>query len=943
MGHVYTLEIGGVARKFVDLNYETKLVNKSPTKITAKIEYAADIDYFDLIEIKSDGTTEWKGFLEDKDIDWSSGGRYLDIGGRDTSVIEWKKWCENFINMHPDTGGFFGSVSAMELIKFILRCPKSDPVNLYPHNKEGWGIDAGRIRCSALQTSVGDPNWTVLRRQGYGWRNVGNPYGTKVPVVDAVISNQWSTNGSTPYLDDNDDTNYIFSGTADQIAVFSFEDLSALDGTATGINKCYLTVVWKPDQSWWNIVAEAELYLSSDGGSTWALLGNFGGKTAMWEPNPWRVYTWDVSNIIDTIAKADAAQVKFVNKSSSLTMYITQAKLNISYSSGGSQALGDEFDIYFPRETVMGMYVESRQDAESYPRNYALLHLTEILQNINTYTEIDPNNHITKFATHIDFDAYQDEDAYVYKDFGVNYFDGYFDHRFMVGFGTNPIPANRLFGIWAVTNDIDDYIGLASGSRDNLAMMVFNGGIGPKFYLREVHDGVSNISGASLELDENDIYTILVKRIGASVKAYIYSGSGALFDTLSLTMVGTTNYFRYLFSVLTANDGNAYHVDVNIDLLSIQTYEDLGWVNNNVFKEILVSWSPKEMNHIRIRITDSANYGWAISQVYVYKAEELDYRVCYEGGTAPTFPLEQYIQTITFDNNYTSPIGPLNVPKARLLDAINRIVEMCNLAYISFDNWLALDEYNTFHMATAKGSDKSGSISFIKGTHLGGVRRSGSVGDTVQRLQIVGKGEGKKQDEVSSDWITDVAALVDINTFYEDVQTEKGIANKDMADCLANIRLKDNSLPNESIEVNVTNDEYVVGAYVVGDLVTITDSLTGTSGAKKIYNIRKWVDGDMGETIKLNVNAPRVIVEDEIKEIYRRLKELGIVGTLAIDWGGEALNESKVSAEAALSSLFEKTAKNDVVDAKKSVQDPTWYVNDFPASYTPQTGKSFTY
>lgn len=934
---VWTLEIGGTERAYTTLDFENKLEKKTPTLFSATIEFAADIDYFDLVEIKKDGTTEWKGFLENFEVDWESGGRYVDVGGRDTSVIQWKKWCENFVNMHTDTGGFFGLINAVELVKLMLRTPRSDlDPDIYPNNKSGWGLDAGKLQCLAYRTSIGDPNYVALRRQGYGWRNTGSPFNSIIADVDGVVSNAWSTTGVSPYLDADEDGAYISSGTVDQEAIFSLENLSTLDATANAINKCYLTISWKPDQTYWFwIQAQADVYLSPDNGSTWYYVGEFGGRAAPWDPNPWRRYTFRVSHIIDTVAKADAARVKFVCKSSSLTIHIGYAGLSFGYTTGGEQSIWDEFDIVFPEEDTVGVYFESRFDNDSYPRNYGLLAVENNVQTLTGYTEVDPNSHITKTTNHIDFDSYNNEDAYVYYNFGVDYFDGYFDHWFNVNVATDPFPVGVIAGIWAVSNIVDDYLDLDTGTNDAIALTIQNGGAGPKFTMKDVYNGVSVTTVQSDELTEGETYLIHVKLIDDEVKAFIYDSSGNLFDTLEITLSASEIAFRYLFACMTGNDASAIHADIDLDNLMIESYTSLGFVNDNIFRDVIASWSPTTMSHLRIRITiDDTDHAWGISQLYIYKAEELNYRVMYEGGSAPTFSLDQYIQAISVDDEYETAIGPLNIPKDRLLNVINSIVAMCHDTYIPFETWLDFDSDNTFHMADQRGSDKHASISFVKATHLGGATKSNTIENSVQRVQVVGRGEGKRQDEVSSDWTEDTVEMANINTFFEDVVTEKTIANKAVADLLAQLYLTENAPARESILVKVNKDPYAANAYGVGDYVTITDSLTSTSGSQRIYNIRKRVKKNSGEDIKINVNAPRIIPEEAWQDIYNRLKQVGIVGTVAADWGGQALNENKVSAENALSTLFEKTAKNDVVDATDDMQDPKWHLSLVPTAYT---------
>src|SRR3990170_1106421 len=144
----YTVEIGGISRKYKKIpQYERQLKTNTVTSITLTVEYDTEnpINFWDAIEIKKNGVSEWKGFVEGKNITCDKDGIYYEITGRDNSVILWKKFNENFSNMHEGTNGFFGRVDSSELIKFFLRSPKSDPVSQYPNNKSGWGIDVSKI------------------------------------------------------------------------------------------------------------------------------------------------------------------------------------------------------------------------------------------------------------------------------------------------------------------------------------------------------------------------------------------------------------------------------------------------------------------------------------------------------------------------------------------------------------------------------------------------------------------------------------------------------------------------------------------------------------------------------------------------------------------------------------------------------------------------------
>jgi len=928
MEAVWTIEVDGISRKYRDLRFDKKLIKESPTEFTAKVEYdiAHLIDFMDLVEIKRNGTTEWKGFVTEREIAWDEEGRFYNLTGKDMSFILWKKMNEEFTSYAEGIEGFFGKVNPSQLIKLLLRTPRSDHPSeddAFKYNKSGWGLDASRISdVRASRTSYGDPSWVFLRERGIsGWRNVGNPYSIATLVPNAVIDTSgWTTVGASPYINTNDgDTSYIKSTqTMDVDAIFRFENLIA---SAQAINSVHLSITWKGDFTyWWWIEAMFEIYLSTNGGSSYNYVGYAYGRSM----GAYFTMTWDVTSLFDSPSKLQGNQcyIKFVNKRTGLSSIITYAQLLVNYASGGTQELGDEFDIYHDEEETVGIYIESRADEQSYARNYGLLSVTDNLQDFGAYQETDPNFHITKTANHIDFFSYENEDAYVYKDFGEGYFTGYFDHWFNIKVVTDPVPVGHIFGIWAVTNDIDDYAGLASGSRNNLAMSIQNGGSGPKFYLREVHNGTSNISAPSLELTEGTTYAIHIKRIAGSVTAYIYTGTGVLFDTITLTMAVSGNAFRYLFGCLTANNGDATSTDVDLDNLILESYVDLGYVNSNTFRDIIHSWIPQITSHIRIRITSpDASHAWAISQIYLYKAEELDYRIMYEGGTVPSLALNQYIQEVVFDETFSSYVGPLNIPEGRVLDSINSILEKMSVAWIPYEWYMEFNAENTFHITDRIGSDKSGWISFILGENLESSEYTENIDDTFQRVKVRGRGEGQRSDEVSSGWISHPTAIADVKTFIEEVKSVKEIVNKTTAQSLAAVQLMANGMHKDNIKVNVSRDEYSSMTYDVGDDILINDSLIGVNSAKRLYNIRKVITSD-GENVTLWVGSPHKTEADIWNEIFARLKDLELSGGIAGDWVDQG-KQGLVDPEQ-VDSLFEATRKEDSIETGNDINDAKW-------------------
>jgi hypothetical protein len=1031
VNRVWTIEIDGDSKKYKTINFDRVLEIDAPPTFNAKVAYDETINFWDPVEIKRDGTIEFKGYVEGIEIDWGSQDRYLNISGRDVSVILWKKYGEGFTEMDETLGGFFGKVSAVELLQFLIRCPQSDPVSTYPNNKAGWGIDISRItNVSAYRTSIGAPEWTILRKKGLGWRNSGTPFGEDINLVSSNVTEEWQEIGDTGIdcLTGINDGKYITSGTADAISEWEMENLPA---EATSISNPRLQLYWATDWTyWWWIQAEFDCYIWIQSLNTWQWLFHQTGRDL-----GWTYLEYDLSSVITTIADLNAAKIKFINRSTTLKSKIDYCAIAVTYVTSGTQNTDDYFEIDFTElENICGIYFESRNDDESFPINYKIVTVGSDLEDFIEYTEVDPNTHISKTANHIDFDAYNDEDAYLYYDFGANHF-GDFKQEITFKCVTDPVPEPHvgypemfgvILGFWALTNDLDDLLALEFGITSpapvtfpHLSLSVWrdpsdiiNGGA-PTFRLHETYGDASAQSDYSPEFDEGKTYKFEIIRVGTSITVSI-SEDGIYFDTLSLTM-GQDNDFRYLMACVTANTGEITHCDVDIDNLIFTTETTIvSEVTNNTFRDIIHSWQPQTLDNLKIKITSAdATHGWAISQIYVYYAPVLKYRVYLDGLTAPALPPPYLggpyiksiwsvattkrarasnvttittasvhgllvgdgvkivglggtgyngtwtvasvptITTFTYANTgsdeaetsdtggtvtdyYATSIGPLNIAMERLIDSINSIVSKCHNTHNPYKWWMAYDTDNTFRFKARRGSDKSGTISFVKGTNLGGVTRTKHVESTVQRIKIIGRGEGQRQEKVSSDWQEDEDAMDEIRGFYEDVETQKVQANKDLTDLMALIKLKESASIEDQSTINVNKDTCDSMAYDVGDDVTITDSLTGLSGAKTIYNITKDID-ENGEQITLVVGKAWKTQEDEWADIYRRLKELGIVGTVANDWSGEGTNESKVDATK-VSDTWEQSASHEDVEIGGDKTDPQWYKNPDPANNIEITG-----
>ena len=188
----------------------------------------------------------------------------------------------------------------------------------------------------------------------------------------------------------------------------------------------------------------------------------------------------------------------------------------------------------------------------------------------STFTEVDPNSHLVLVGTdHLDFDAYRDEDCYLYKDYGVDYFDD-FVHKVDMKFTTNNL--GQIGFSWVLANDIDDWYGLHTNSKTAIGVH-FEYSPPHIIRLRETHGG--SMYGDNYTCSVDTWYYLTITKSGTALTCKIYSDSArtTLLDTLSLTL-HADHKFRYLFGANTYNSGLVgalYLGTFDIENLSILT------------------------------------------------------------------------------------------------------------------------------------------------------------------------------------------------------------------------------------------------------------------------------------------------------------------------------------------------------------------------------------
>jgi len=191
------------------------------------------------------------------------------------------------------------------------------------------------------------------------------------------------------------------------------------------------------------------------------------------------------------------------------------------------------------------------------------------LEDFRTYIEFDDNSHISKTANHIDFFAYRNEDAYVYKDMGVDHF-GNFEHKIDVKAISATVSGQAH--VWTLANLVDDFIGIEKADDNALTIFLVKGATYYSLYLRECYLGdvhaVFDFGIAVLTW-----HYLTIKRYGTTLTCKRYSDSARtnLSKTLTLTLNAGQPSHRYIYASQTSNDSwDGPTLDCDVENLDLQ-------------------------------------------------------------------------------------------------------------------------------------------------------------------------------------------------------------------------------------------------------------------------------------------------------------------------------------------------------------------------------------
>lgn len=175
------------------------------------------------------------------------------------------------------------------------------------------------------------------------------------------------------------------------------------------------------------------------------------------------------------------------------------------------------------------------------------------IEDYTSWQEVDPNGRLTRNTANVTWAGLtEDEDAYVYKNFGDNFFSGDFVHYLTLEV-TDYTNGHNL-GVWALTNILNDLYDIQNVSGD--ALVVNLAGATPKLTCFQVAGG-GGLQGNSIDIVEDTPYYLKIVRDEAvgddgTLYCYIYD------DEERTSLVGTSSValdskvdFKYVHTPIT--------------------------------------------------------------------------------------------------------------------------------------------------------------------------------------------------------------------------------------------------------------------------------------------------------------------------------------------------------------------------------------------------------
>ena len=216
-----------------------------------------------------------------------------------------------------------------------------------------------------------------------------------------------------------------------------------------------------------------------------------------------------------------------------------------------------------------------------------------VYEDFTTYTEVDPNSHLSKTTNHVDHKGYRNEDCYLYKDYGTGHFVTV-NHKIDAKAVSAGSKDYSMSAFWMLSYDtVDDVCGLQTGSKSCFGARLVTDTSGTKVYFQlfETYGG-SWYTSAVLEVSFNTQYYCTITKSGTTLTLHVYTDSARTQEVSGSpkTLTLHANYnCQYLFA------GNVYNygvdtdnwIDVDIDNLDLQKKE---WFLSETWQTTIYVW-----------------------------------------------------------------------------------------------------------------------------------------------------------------------------------------------------------------------------------------------------------------------------------------------------------------------------------------------------------------
>ena len=216
-----------------------------------------------------------------------------------------------------------------------------------------------------------------------------------------------------------------------------------------------------------------------------------------------------------------------------------------------------------------------------------IVNTTPLYEDFTSYTEVEPDDRIQKTANHIDFYCRRDEDAYLYKDFGVGHFS---DFEHLIDFRTTDMVTNfQMFGLWDLANEVDNQYGIGNANPHIFVRAYRTGGGIETIEMYEGYD--NNWYGDVWSFFVNNVwYYLRIKKFGTALTCRIWTDATdrdnndieatSYKDQLTLTL-HDDHSFRYIYACITWNDGQTYYCNGDIENLYLEEACTVTFYNNS--------------------------------------------------------------------------------------------------------------------------------------------------------------------------------------------------------------------------------------------------------------------------------------------------------------------------------------------------------------------------